>query len=257
MQSIKLFFILSLAQMFCLYPNLNQAINWPVDPLIKKNITEKEEDFFLQHRPIIISLGDSCQPAINLTWNKLRFMAYPFDWAVTRFDDLYDIIQTDFNNCKEQEYYSLAWDPETKNIRPTNKYYPNLQFPHAKWDNLVVDLNRRIERFYKTIKYAEKHNKKISFIIHSNLFKDDSIKIKAQSLNDLLSNKFPKLNFILIVMHHADIPNNFKNDKSIFCRLNHLGWDQQSYAEWKNIFLEIGLINTNANNDSIAEHPFQ
>lgn len=213
----------------------------PTDPLINRKLTKDMELFFLKNKPIIISLGDSCQPAMNLRRNKLRFMAYPFDWAITRFDDLYNILETDFAKCKKVEHFSLL-EVETKNIRPINIYYPKLQFPHVSNENLIEDLNRRIERFYRTIEYAKLHEKKVTFMIHSNLYKDISIKDKARNLVGLLQRKFKGLKLHLIIMHHANIDDKLNLKNCTFCFLQHQGWTQESYLEWTKKFKQIGLI---------------
>ena len=172
-------------------------ILWPEDPLLVRAFSAAEEDNLLANRPIIISLGDSCQPALNLTFSKLRFMAYPFDWLVARFDDVYDMIETDFIYCKQPEYFVKAYDHEVNYVRPTHTHYPKLQFPHAHWETLFDDFNRRINRFYKAINYCVAAHKKIFFIIHTASLNDSSLKEKADKMRALFSRKFPNLNFAL------------------------------------------------------------
>lgn len=229
------------------------------DPLLKskKTLTEAEENDLLKNRPIVISLGDSCQPALNLMYAKLRFMAYPFDWIVAYFDDMYDLIKTDFMYCKERDYFVMAYDPKVNASRPTNVHYPQVMFPHVKWETLFEDFNRRIKRFYKAIHYGEASNKKIFFVIHSISYRDATVKDKATKICDLILEKFPSLDFTLIVMHHAKDLGDFRSDRCIFTYLEHDGWTQESYAEWRAKFAAMGLINPYAFLDPESEHPFQ
>lgn len=256
MRILPLFFLLGLANLFLRATNIDGVENWPSDPLITRALTAEDEDNFLTTRPIVISLGDSCQPALNLMYAKLRFMAYPFDWIVAPFDDVYDMIKTDFMYCNQREYFVEAYDSKINNLRATNIHYPQLLFPHAKWESLFEDFNRRIKRFYKAIYYSETSKKKVFFVIHSLTFRNDSVKAMADKLRDLLSQKFPNLDFTLIVMHHADILNNSTDANCIFTYLKHEGWTQESYSEWRDKFTAMGLINPHAATDSFSGHPF-
>jgi hypothetical protein len=232
--------------------------DWPMDPLITRALTHTDEDIFLQTRPIIISLGDTCQPALNLMYNKLRFMAYPFDWLVVPFEAMYDIIKTDFAYCKQREYFVNEYDPQCNGVRPMNTHYPAVHFVHAKWENLFEDLQRRINRFHKAIQYGEHYKKTVFFILHSLTFRDHSVNDTVNKLCELLSTKFPNLDFVLVVMHHdPSMRYPFKAQNCIFCYLQHDGWTQTSYGEWTQKLKECGLINPYSAHDAFSEHPFQ
>ncbi len=225
------------------------------DPLTTRALTSQQEDFFLLNRPIIIGLGDSCQVALNLRYAKLRFMAYPFDWTVARFDDVYDMIENDFKHFQIPENFIQGSDPRPNTH--THNHYPELLFPHVKWEALSDDFNRRIKRFYKAIAYAQASHKEIHFVIHSLRFNDKSLIEKANKLHSLLAQKFPNLNFTLIVMHHAKDLDTSTNDECKFIYLQHEGWTETSYQEWRKKIAAIGLINSHAKIDAYSDHPFK
>lgn len=256
---IKILFFISLGLgSATLFANntMTMIANWPLDPLIKRALTSADEDIALKTRPIVISLGQDCQPALNLMYAKLRFMAYPFDWIVAPFDEMYDAIDTDFFYFRKREYFVNSNDPRLNNYHITNIHYPQLLFPHAKWETLFEDFNRRIGRFYKAIHHGEMFKKRIYFVIHSSTFKDGSVKDKADRLCALFSRKFPGLDFELIVMHHADELGSFASTNCKFCYLEHAGWTQESYNEWSKKLAAMGLANPQA--DSFSEdHPFK
>ena len=77
--------------------------------------------------------------------------------------------------CEEREYFSRVYDSKINGLRATNIHYPQLLFPHAKWETLFEDFTRRIKRLYKAIHYAEVSKKKIFFIIHSISFRDCAV----------------------------------------------------------------------------------
>ena len=72
----KIFFLL-----FCLY----WMVGYRAD--LEGYILETNND----KRPydIVISLGDMCQVAWQLSHHNLRGPAFPFDWVITPFDSLY------------------------------------------------------------------------------------------------------------------------------------------------------------------------
>lgn len=236
-----------------------KAINiddWLInDPLITRGLTEEQEDRFLKTKPIIMSLGDNCQPAFYLSLCKIRFMAFPFDWLATPFNDLCDIIKTDFIHLKNPDFFTQAYDPECHAVNPINNYYSKIRFPHAKWDFLFDDLNRRIKRYYKAIEYCTSTKKPLYFIMHSLNFNDSNdIEKKSNEISNLLQDKFPNLNFKLIVMHHSNNLNIPNKNNIIFVYLKY-GWDHNSQGEWEQKFKELGLISSNNQND-LPEYNF-
>jgi hypothetical protein len=52
---------------------------------------------------ITISLGWNCQPAGFMRTHKLRFFAAPFDWCITPYVSLYNVIKSSFRNFLKKE----------------------------------------------------------------------------------------------------------------------------------------------------------
>lgn len=157
-----------------------------------------------KEKPIFISLGSRCIPALILRQYHLRSAAYPFDWMLSEtFDNFYKIIETNFENflCKE----SLIIDktqPFIVRDQNTGFGYSH-DFPVADqkirniapnfldaYEKVKEKYDRRIKRFLETVTSG----KKIIFV----RFEMGNGFEHALKIRNLLVTKYPMLNFYCI-----------------------------------------------------------
>lgn len=202
-----------------------------------------------------ISLGEVCTTAAALQAFGLRKAAYPFDWTISMYQSLYDILKNDFQDFLNPNYLSIR--PDNHGI--INKYglvlvhdFPTMHTSndienadlinedtlHPDWINFLSDVqkkyNRRIERFRNMCM----SNKKIYFIRHGGTSRD-----RACLLRNLLKTSYPHLNFTLVIVGHDSsfaTPWKEKNIKNYYLDSTTV-WND--VAQWKNIFIDLGLYN--------------
>ena len=131
----------------------------------------------------VISLGFFCSTASEIERIGLRNASYPFDWVISEFDLVLNLIENNFSDFLEEDL--LIKD---KNSKPLEKTYVvknvknNIRFFHdffigetiSKQISVVKEkYNRRIKRFYKSItkptlfiRYI-KDNNEINYIINN------------------------------------------------------------------------------------------
>ncbi len=174
--------------------------------------------------PLCVSLGSMCTTALALRQLGLRSEAFPFDWIPTPFSALYEVIKNDF------EHFLTNIQLTTNGMAVTDHYefyfahdFPVISTPNI--DSLLIDVvegnstlapgwensiqfvkekyKRRIERFLN-LRYRKQ---KIFFIrwdgkcTVSPYEKEVFISQKeAILLRDLIEEKYPKINFTLIIL---------------------------------------------------------
>ena len=143
----------------------------------------------------IIPLGTNCYIASYLKRNNLKLVSYPFDWIFSYPNDIYDIINTNFEYFLNKEYYVNQDD--TINYNSHMKYCTSLRmFNHHNpyKDNDNEYFKRCVARFNDVIKKQE--NKLfIMFFSENNLNNEIRNIIK---LKELFDEKIINYNFLCI-----------------------------------------------------------
>ncbi|MCU7557555.1 papain-like cysteine peptidase [Macrococcus capreoli] len=105
----------------------------------------------------IISLGFFCGPAQELEKYGFRSSSFPFDWLISDFKGVNELVQNNFIQFLDE---SLLLQNEVNRSYYKNKKY-NVQFFHdfdrflplsEQLENVQNKYKRRIEKFYSTIK---------------------------------------------------------------------------------------------------------
>ena len=132
----------------------------------------------------IIPLGSNCYIASYLKRNNIKLVSYPFDWIFSYPNDIYDIINTDFEYFLNKEYYVNKDD--TINYNSHKKYCPNLRmFNHHNpyKDNDNEYFKRCVSRFNDVIK-KEERKLFIMFFSDNNINNEIKNIIKLKELFD-------------------------------------------------------------------------
>lgn len=202
---------------------------------------------------VVISLGYRCQAAQQMIINGLRTAAYPFDWLITSFDSMYDLLSNDFRDFLEQENliflappyeddygqfkvakYSYVFDKKNKVIFRHD--FPLNQNFLGEYEKVKQKYERRIQRFYETIRSG-----KFIYFIRRVMSRD-----QAKLLTELIDSKFPSLKYELVVIdHNEEVKKNWnlphvKNFYLGFTKPYQRDGDNEG---WKKIFQDLGLIN--------------
>lgn len=162
-------------------------------------------------KPVFISIGAWCVPALFLRQFKLREAAYPFDWLTTgaQFENLYRVIQNNFADFLHKE--NLYIDPQSPQYvqdRGTNFSIAH-DFPKDQQHNILpqyldayesvkAKYQRRIQRFKDTLASG----KKVIFIRIDN--QGQGTPQQAEHLRDLIASKYPQLDFVCIQLGYTD-----------------------------------------------------
>lgn len=189
-----------------------------------------------QNKPLFISLGSWCVPALIMRQFGLRHAAYPFDWnACGSFDDFYTNLKNDFKDFLLKE--NLVWTPAAPTIVHDNG--SKIAFFHDfpilgngnhniapnfldAYPSIKDKYNRRITRFRETLSSASP----VIFI------RIDAAGNRTQTirLRDLIALQYPHLEFLIIQLGataeykqpwNLDRIINFYIDKSALDPLNY------------------------------------
>jgi hypothetical protein len=150
---------------------------------------------------ITISLGYNCQPAEFMRVHKIRFFAAPFDWCITPYTSLYNVINNSFSNFfKKDNLVPYAWNTEILNgiLDTGTGIFYNHDFPERSFDSInkhykvqYAKYKRRIDRLFKQMG-SGKH---VYFIRYLEMNKAEACELYA-----LLKRTFPHTQFTLIVI---------------------------------------------------------
>lgn len=178
----------------------------------------------------IVSLGSQCNPALFLKSIKKKEEAYPFDWVRSNSKIVYDIIlngsekYTTFNNkINDNKYYVYKIDqiytrynfPKT-HINSYGQHFTH--YKNVKPQDMINTNKRKYDRFDKLLKSKQK----VLFIhTHEEYMYDKSSRDNADEfyeylckINDLLSEKYPQLNFTIINVEHNLKREDYKHIKN-------------------------------------------
>lgn len=160
-----------------------------------------------QNKPLFISLGSWCVPAIIMRDFGLRHAAYPFDWNTSSFEDFYNLLKNDFHDFMLKE--NLYWQAPSTIVLDrgsgisfhhdfailgagNHQIDPNYLTIEGKggYKDIKAKYDRRIKRFRETLSSSNP----IIFI------RADAAGNKTQTirLRDLIAMQYPNLNFLII-----------------------------------------------------------
>lgn len=208
---------------------------------------EKEE---FHKSKIVISLGCNCAAARHFQRHHLSEAFYPFDWCNSPFESIKSALQNDCKDFLKIDTLSIISSNEDCHQVLGGQY--NIEFVHdfKNLDQNIQDeqvtifdythnktkYDRRIGRFYRALACG----KEVYF------FRTIATKDQALELRDLISSKFPKLNYTLVVLNDS---NDFKEPwnelriKNFFMEdVKDASESAQMQARWDPILLSLGLI---------------
>jgi len=189
---------------------------------------------------IAISLGSGCGVAMYLRHFGLSEYSFPLNWVITPLRSLFLVIENDFKDYFIRSHLLVKDPGHPGNVGVYDTFY-NIHSRHdflankdfwSQYDFIKSKYDRRVKRFYDALSSG----KKIYFIRH------DIDKENSLLLYNLISKKFPKLNFILIAIEKDSknaSPWNLKNIKNYFINDHDAMYNPNS---WRNIFQDSGLI---------------
>lgn len=186
----------------------------PLCPFVfdwKEYYPEAELEVSLLEEPIVFGLGKNCSLASIFNRIGLRKRSYPFDWNVTTFKILCNLIENDFEDFLNPS--NLLWSNQKtfiEELRYGVEFYRDFfeikkqENPSEKWmitddvsdrqiyENVLKRYLRRVARFYAVLNSGKP-------IVLFRFDNPDSIsKEQALHLYDLLKMKAPHSNFHLI-----------------------------------------------------------
>ena len=169
---------------------------------------------------IFISLGNYCLTSMIFKYSNLKYESYPFDWIVSKIDNIIHIIDDDFKEFLNRNNYTKIKDGTRNNVyyNNTNSLF-NFQFDsgdHQHHDfskeNDYNYINRCVSRFNNL---ANTDRQKIFVMIQplylSNLQIDDKLYDK---LFEVLLNKFGN-NIKLLIFNITNSNNKTYNMREI------------------------------------------
>lgn len=188
------------------------------DEYVQENILNShhaldQELEILKNEPFIaISLGENCFFANHLKEHGIRIRSFPFDWDITSFSALYEIIKNDFKGLlnlknlaiikQENTVYNTLYGIKLNHDFDIKDWYdspeglkPKDDIGVKKYHNTLAYYQRRIARFYGVMTL----NIPIYFfrrVIQSH---------EARLLHALLKNKFPQTPFKLVCIQDKDL----------------------------------------------------
>jgi hypothetical protein len=166
----------------------------------------------------IISLGSDCLPRYVLTKGKIMktkeegTLSCPFDLILTPYSSLCQLIDNDFTDFTNPEFFDLKsgwWTVRIADWKDIVNTKYDLVFSHESEVDLIEDYrknnyellikryNERIKNFYyymnEGIKKSKTEDSYIIFLLRHNEYPD--------KLNKILKKKFPGLNFLILTLN--------------------------------------------------------
>jgi hypothetical protein len=191
--------------------------------------------------PVYISLGCDCSVSYQLNELGLRTSAMPFDWmSITNLDRLQRILENDFENFTNFEYYTFTEQSDKFNYEKNDTLTSNMvslvkmvhnvykfTLPHEHYNKLFnIDIfqskySRRIERFRNIVRDETQHK---IFIRLSNTKEIKNIQKLEKSLLNYGCNNF-QIKFI-----------NMDNYTDLIDQTIVFNWIR-NYIPWKTLLL--------------------
>ena len=179
---------------------------------------------------IVISLGIDCSPAIFLARKNLRPFSLPFDWTVT-YKGVTEILRSDFNDFM----------PINSNRRNQDG---SVLFLHDSFPDDVTKYTRRISRLKNILEIS---TEEIIFFRkgHVAYHHKECPELKndiqdAEDLNIFLKDKYPNLNYSIIVSLLCDkcfdpSTNYANSDRIQIHNIDTPAWDENKFKSLINL----------------------
>lgn len=203
-----------------------------------------------------ISLGETCTVAAILQSLGLRNAAYPFDWVISPYIPLCNVLQNNFDDFLHSSFLY----PRDDNRGVINKYgftfvhdFPTIYYSgnlatedtvgenvlHPEWITFLPVIQKKYDRRIQRLHNACNDNKKIYFIRHGGINSQQ----EACNLRDILKELYPQTDFTLVIVgNNTYFAQNWNelNIKNYY--LHNTGiWNDST--EWERIFIDLGLLN--------------
>lgn len=209
--------VLSLALLWCSASLVCQSEFSFDNEYVHENILNNNHDLhneleLLKNEPFIaISLGENCFFANHLKEHNLRIRSFPFDWDITPFHALYEIIKNDFQGLLDLINLAIIHHEYTV----FNKVYGiklNHDFDIKDWydgpEGLTPLYPEILEKYKKTCAYYQRRIARFYGVftlgIPIYLFRRVINAQEARMLHELFRTKFPQANFKLICIQDKD-----------------------------------------------------
>jgi hypothetical protein len=143
---------------------------------------------------VAISLGERCEVAHQLNEHGYRTLSYPFDWIITPFSALCQLLERDFASFLNRDDLRLPEEcPCIVDSMGLNFYhdFPITESFLSEYEPVKEKYDRRIARFREVLESGDR----VAFV-RMELSRDE-----AQQLRDLIRRKFPGLDFVLIAVN--------------------------------------------------------
>lgn len=151
-----------------------------------------------QEKPVLISMGSWCVPALFLKTYNLREAPFPFDWITSgSIENMCSILKTDFKTFLSRE--NLTWNLTFISDKGSNCSF-NHDFPIMGSGNYAVVSNyldyyatvkKRYDNRIKTFHEIMNSDRRVIFI----RLDVDGSKQKGQQLRDTIASLYPKIDF--------------------------------------------------------------
>ncbi len=200
----------------------------------------------LKKQYVTISLGCNCAGALSLEIFKISEAFFPFDWCISPIKAIHRAIESNFKDYLKRENLKLTGKSHGRCIGVEDQLY-GIRFIHdfkkdleplSDYQAVQAKMLRRIDRFNAALNSG----KPIYF------FRTKITKAEAIGLRNVISRKFPKLIYTLVVLNDLPI---YRTDwkerhiKNFFVKdILSVGY-KHVQKEWGNVFKKLGFVITN------------
>lgn len=210
--------------------------------------TQRENNNEFSKSNIFISLGMNCGPGRQFEKKKLTEAFFPFDWCISDFESIYEALKNDFSNYLEKESLEVLHHPENAKHRVVHDHTYNIRYLHDftlegeplnDYEQIRTKYFRRIDRLYRA---CSQRTKKVYF------FRTSITKKQSLQLNQLIQQKFPQLNYTLVVINETkEFKKKWhqKNVRNFFlpgCKEAMMDKLKDVMAGWDKIFIDLAIL---------------
>jgi len=169
-------------------------------------------------------LGSYCEVALQLRYHNLRKEAYSFDWLETLSNEsIIGILDNDFEGFLDDQYYvshpkypfvieNTLHEFEFRHEEPDEKNKQDPEVFERQFEKISNKYKRRIQRFRDIKNYKGKVifiRSAFDFNNEKNPYWGDPSQAfvtaaQAQNLKNCLERYFPDIDFLLVIINHAD-----------------------------------------------------
>ena len=170
--------------------------------------------YSLYTAPLCISLGNSCAGALNLRNLGIRHVAFPFDWIVSPFEAIYNVLNDDFRYFLDDlrprpdqggliDHYGFHFTHDwPNNHSPQVQIYNEDLLPNGtifgSWKDAIPAVKQKYQRRIDRFRHACTSGEKI-FFIRFEEYDLERHKELATLLRDVIELRYPKANFELLL----------------------------------------------------------